>query len=117
MLVSGSSSIAASLGAAAMTRLDRLMAPKEAGPAADGMSAAPAKTAKDEFLEYQNMTPAQKMRAAMLAKLGVTEEQLKAMSPEDRQKVEQQMKDMIKEQVMGDEKNKEKTGSIVDFKA
>jgi predicted phage-related endonuclease len=117
MLISGSSSIAASLGATALSRLDRLMAPKDAGPAADGVSAAPAKTAKDEFLAYQKMTPAEKMRAAMLAKLGVTEEQLKAMSPEDRKKIEDQMKDMIKEQVMGGDKDKEKTGVLLDLKA
>jgi Fe-S cluster biosynthesis and repair protein YggX len=117
MLISGSSSVAASLGASALSRLDRLMAPKTAEPSADGMSAAPAKTAKDEFLDYQKMTPAEKMRAAMLAKLGVTEEQLKAMSPEDRKKIEDQMKDMIKEQVMNGDKEKEKKGLLVDVKA
>lgn len=117
MLISGSSSIAASLGASALSRLDRLMAPKEAGPAADGMSAVPTKSAKDEFLEYQKLTPAQKMRAAMLSKLGVTEEQLKAMSPEERQKIEDKLKDMIKEQVMGADKDKTQKGALVDLKA
>ena len=117
MLLSGSSSIAASLGATALSRLDRLMAPKDAGAATDGMSAAPTKTAKDEFLEYQTMTPAEKMRAAMLSKLGVTEEQLKAMSPEDRQKIEDQMKDMIKEQVLGADKDQVQKGALVDLKA
>lgn len=116
-MISGSSNIAASLGASALMRLDRLMAPKEAGPSADGMSAVPTKSAKDEFLDYQKMTPAEKMRAAMLAKLGVTEEQLKAMSAEDRQKIEDKMKDMIKEQVMNDDKNKDKKGVLVDVKA
>jgi hypothetical protein len=52
------------------------------------------------------MTPAQKMRAAMLAKLGVTEEQLKAMSPEERKKIEDKLKDMIKQQVENDPKMK-----------
>jgi hypothetical protein len=46
----------------------------------------PDKSAKDEFMDYAKLTPAQKMRAAMLAKLGVTEEQLKAMSPEERRR-------------------------------
>lgn len=117
MLVSGSSSIAASLGAAALSRLDRLMAPKDTGSSADGMGAVPAKSAKDEFLDYQKMTPAQKMRAAMLSKLGVTEEQLKAMSPEDRQKIEEQMKEMIKEQVMGANKDKAQKGALIDLRA
>jgi hypothetical protein len=45
-------------------------------------------------------------------KLGVTEEQLKAMSPEERKKVEDQIKDMIKEQVMNDPKEMKK-GSLL----
>lgn len=74
-------------------------------------------SAKDEFLKYQAMTPAQKMRAAMLAKLGVTEEQLKAMGPEDRAKIEQKLKDMIKQQVQNDPDKKDKTGQIADVLA
>lgn len=74
-------------------------------------------SAKDEFLKHQAMTPAQKMRAMMLAKLGVTEEQLKAMSPEDRAKVEQKLKDMIKQQVQNDPDKKDKTGQIADVLA
>jgi hypothetical protein len=59
-------------------------------------------SAKGEFLKFQAMTPAEKMRAMMLAKLGVTEEQLKAMGPEDRKKVEDKLKDMVKQQVQND---------------
>lgn len=74
-------------------------------------------SAKDDFLKYQAMTPAQKMRAMILAKLGVTEEQLKAMSPEDRAKIEQKLKDMIKQQVENDPDKKDKTGQIADVLA
>ncbi len=74
-------------------------------------------SAKDEFLKFQAMTPAQKMRAMMLAKLGVTEEQVKAMSPEERAKVEQKLKDMIKQQVQNDPDKKDKTGQIADVLA
>jgi hypothetical protein len=76
-------------------------------------------SAKDEFLKFQAMTPAQKMRAMMLAKLGVTEEQLKAMSPEDRKKVEDKMKDMIKQQVQNDPDKKKggNTGLVADILA
>ena len=74
-------------------------------------------SAKDDFLKYQAMTPAQKMRAMALAKLGVTEEQLKAMSPEDRAKIEQKLKDMIKQQVQNDLDKKDKTGQIADVLA
>jgi hypothetical protein len=74
-------------------------------------------SAKDEFLKFQAMTPAQKMRAMMLAKLGVTEEQVKAMSPEERAKIEQKLKDMIKQQVQNDPDKKDKTGQIADVLA
>lgn len=74
-------------------------------------------SARDEFLKFQAMTPAEKMRAMMLAKLGVTEEQLKAMSPEERAKVEQKLKDMIKQQVENDPDKKGKTGQIADVLA
>lgn len=63
-------------------------------------------SAKGEFLKFQAMTPAEKMRAMMLAKLGVTEDQLKAMSPEDRKKVEDKLKDMVKQQVQNDPEKK-----------
>lgn len=74
-------------------------------------------SAKDEFLKFQAMTPAQKMRAMMLAKLGVTEEELKAMSPEERAKVEQKLKDMIKQQVQNDPDKKGGTGLVADILA
>lgn len=74
-------------------------------------------SAKDEFLKYAAMSPAEKIRASMLAKLGVTEEELKAMSPEERKKVEDKLKDMIKQQVQNDPDKKDKTGQIADILA
>ncbi|HJV41135.1 hypothetical protein [Caulobacter sp.] len=74
-------------------------------------------SAKDEFLKFQAMTPAQKMRAMMLAKLGVTEEQLKAMSPEDRKKIEDKLKDMVKQQVQNDPETKGQKGLVADILA
>ena len=72
-------------------------------------------SAKDEFLKYQAMTPAQKMRAMMLAKLGLTEEQVKAMTPEDRKKVEDKIKDMIKQQVQNDPDKKGQKGLVANI--
>jgi len=115
MLVSGSS-LLASLAASTLSKINAATAAKPAASSSDPLSAAaPAKTAKDEFLDYAKMTPAQKMRAAMLGKLNVTEEQLKAMSPEERKKIEDKIKDMIKQQVENDPKMK--TGSILDVSA
>ena len=115
MLTTGPS-IMASLGGAALTRLNAAMAPKATDAASgDGLTSGPEKSAKDEFMDYAKLTPAQKMRAAMLAKMGVTEEQLKAMSPEERQKIEDQIKKQIKEQVQNDPNMKK--GSLLDVKA
>lgn len=115
MLTTGPS-IMASLGGVALARLNAVMAPKPADPASGaGLTAGPEKSAKDEFMDYAKLTPAQKMRAAMLSKLGVTEEQLKAMSPEDRKKIEDKIKDLIKQQVENDPKMKK--GSLLDVSA
>lgn len=84
---------------------------------ADNQPLSQTASAKDEFLKFQAMTPAQKMRAMMLAKLGVTEEQLKAMSPEERAKVEQKLKDMIKQQVENDPEKKGQKGLVADIMA
>lgn len=114
MLVSGPS-ILASLAASTLSKVNALTATKPTESSSDPLAAAPAKSAKDEFLDYAKMTPAQKMRAAMLGKLNVTEEQLKAMTPEERKKIEDKIKDMIKQQVENDPKMK--TGSILDVSA
>jgi len=84
-----------------------------------GVSASPIgeASAKDEFLKFQAMTPAQKMRAMMLAKLGLTEDDVKAMSPEDRKKVEDKLKEMIKQQVQNDPERKDHKGLVANIMA
>jgi hypothetical protein len=115
MLVSGPS-ILASLAASTLSKINAATAAKPASStSSDPLAAGPAKSAKDEFMDYAKLTPAQKMRAAMLAKMGVTEEQMKAMSPEERQKIEDELKKQIKEQVQNDPNMKK--GSLLDVKA
>jgi ABC-type transporter MlaC component len=58
-----------------------------------------ANTAVQQFLEYAKMTPAERLHAQMLARLGLTEDQFKAMSPADQQKIEDKIREMIKQQV------------------
>ncbi|GGE51936.1 hypothetical protein GCM10007276_31270 [Agaricicola taiwanensis] len=41
-------------------------------------------SAKEEFLDYARMTPAERMRDAILKELGLTEEDLEGMEPEAR---------------------------------
>jgi hypothetical protein len=87
-------------------------------PAASGFGfAKPAKpsAAEQAFNDYAKMTPAQKMRAAILGSMGLTEEQLKAMDPKERQKVEDRIREIIKEKV--EQAVEKKTGAVVDIKA
>ena len=49
-----------------------------------GAAALPQSDAKAEFLKWAHMTPAEKMRASLLSSMGLTEEQVQAMSPDDR---------------------------------
>ena len=74
-----------------------------------------ANSAVQQFEQYANMTPAQRLHAQMLAKLGLTEDQFKAMSPADQQKVEDKIRDMIKKQLS--ESNDTRTGMITDKSA
>ena len=66
-----------------------------------------------QFLQYANMTPAQRMQANMLSELGLTEAQFKAMSPADQQKVEDKIRDLVKKQA--DSSNDKRTGLITDI--
>ncbi|ENZ80524.1 MULTISPECIES: hypothetical protein [Caulobacter] len=83
-----------------------------------GASAAADPTSpREAFEKYQAMTPAQKMRAMMLARLGLTEEQVKALPDDKRKAVEDKIKDMIKQQVQNDPALKRKTGILADVMA
>lgn len=83
------------------------------GQQKSALAAKPADSAVQKFLEYANMTPAERLHAEMLGQLGLTEDQFKAMSPADQQKVEDKIRELIKQQA---EKSSEKrTGLITDI--
>lgn len=75
--------------------------------AAVDATAAVGKTDKEKFLEYQQMSMAEKYRAMFLGQMGLTEEDLEAMSPEEREKIEAKLLEMIKEQLEKDMREKE----------
>lgn len=54
---------------------------------------------EEEFLKFARMSPAEKMRALILGEMGVTEQQLAAMSPEERAKVEEKIAARLKERM------------------
>jgi ABC-type transporter MlaC component len=68
--------------------------------------------AVQKFLEYAKMTPAERLHAQMLAKLGLTEQQFKALSPADQQKINDKIREMIKKQLAGSSDTR--TGMITD---
>lgn len=73
------------------------------------------KSPKDEFREYAQMTPAEKMRDAALRSLGLTEDDLKAMDPKERLRVEEQIKELIRHKV--ETSGSDQKGAIVDVTA
>ncbi len=85
-------------------------------------TAAPTKqaeqTAEEKFLDYAKKSPAEKIRDALLKSVGVTEEELKNMTPEQRKEVEQKIADKIKEAMQKQtEKGESPKGFFTDIKA
>jgi TPP-dependent pyruvate/acetoin dehydrogenase alpha subunit len=77
-----------------------------------GNATTAAKSPEEKFLDYAKKNPAEKMRDALLSSIGVTEEELKNMSPEQQQEIEQKIADKIKEAV---NKKTENGGSAKGF--
>ena len=76
---------------------------------------APDSSAKEdvesEFLAYARMSPAERMRDNILKSMGLTEDDVNAMSPADRQKLEDKIKELIKQQMEAAAKKK---GQLLD---
>jgi hypothetical protein len=81
--------------------------------AAASLAAKPAETAAQKFLEYANMTPAERLQAEMLNQLGLTEDQFKAMDPADQQKVMDKIRELIKQQAQNG--GNPRTGLLTDM--
>ena len=93
-------------------------APASSGSASLGAGPSGGSSANDpvaQFLAYARETPAQQMRDSILHQLGLTEDDLKAMSPQDRAKVEEKIKDLVRQKV--EQATEKKTGVLVDVKA
>jgi TPP-dependent pyruvate/acetoin dehydrogenase alpha subunit len=87
--------------------------PSAGGVAKPGRDASGHTAVEAEFLKWAKMTPAERMRADLLASMGLDEDKLKGMSAEDRQKVEDKIKKMIEDKVKA---AAEKKGQLVDQK-
>lgn len=56
--------------------------------------------AREEFFEYMRMTPAQRMREAILREMGLSEEALESLPPEEREKVEAEIAERIRARML-----------------
>lgn len=72
--------------------------------------------AVDDFLQLAKKTPAQRMRDAILKSMGLSESDLKTMSPEKRKAVEETIRQKIQEAAEQAAKNG-KTGLVTDVTA
>ncbi|MBK1665827.1 hypothetical protein CKO38_16395 [Rhodospirillum rubrum] len=73
-----------------------LNTPGAAGVEEDAESAGT--QAKDEFLAFVNLSPAEKMRYSYLASKGLDEASLAALPADEREKIEAEIREMIKAQ-------------------
>jgi hypothetical protein len=82
----------------AFARLKVVMQTQENG-VSDGLSATKShgqKTASEQFMDYMHLTPREKIKAGMLAELGITQEEYDAMSPEEKNKVNKKIEELEK---------------------
>ncbi|MGY3691207.1 hypothetical protein ACVIGA_001287 [Bradyrhizobium sp. USDA 3240] len=71
-------------------------------------------TIEQEFLKYAQMSPMDRMRANILKSMGLSEQDLKAMTPDQLAAVEQKIKQLIEQSF---QKNAGKAGQAVDISA
>jgi hypothetical protein len=67
-----------------------------------------------QFMDYAKESPMERMRDQILKSMGLTEDDLKKMSPEQQKAVEQKIEQIIKQKL---EKNAGQTGQVVDVSA
>lgn len=62
--------------------------------------------AVQEFLDFMDKTPEERMRAQILGSLGMTEEELAALPPDERRKIEDKIRETIETRVRKDTEEK-----------
>jgi hypothetical protein len=85
--------------------------------AAIAQAATAPQSAEDKFLAFAKMSPADRMRAQMLAGMGLSEDQLKNMSPEQQKVIEQRIEEQLKQAAQKQlEKGQSAGGFFTDIK-
>ena len=88
------------LGADALLALQQADGAAGAGPAQPGADEEMTdldSTAEDQFLDYMQKSPAERLRDKILKALGVTEDDIKNMTMDERMALEKKIADIIKE--------------------
>ncbi len=62
--------------------------------------------AAKEFLDFMDKTPEERMRAQILGSMGLTEEELAALPPEERRKIEAKIQETIEARIQKDTEEK-----------
>ncbi|MET0222348.1 MAG: hypothetical protein ABW213_16990 [Tardiphaga sp.] len=95
----------------------KLKAAAQKTAAAPVLSSSKPQSSEDKFLAFAKMSPADRMRAQMLAGMGLTEDQLKAMSPEQQKMIEQRIEEQLKQAAQKQlEKGQSAGGFFTDIK-
>ena len=76
-------------------------------------------SARKEFADITNKTPAEQMRDQILKSLGLDEDKVKAMAPKAREALEAKIKEIIKTKIeqAQEQKGDATPGRVVDVKA
>lgn len=76
-------------------------------------------SARKEFADITNKTPAEQMRDQILKSLGLDDDKVKAMGPKEREALEAKIKEIIKTKIeqAQEQKGDATPGQVVDIKA
>ncbi len=85
-----------------------------ANPGQGSQDSSASDSVEKQFLDYAHMNPIDRMRAGILKSMGLTEDSLKSLPPDQRQAVEDKIKQMVEQEF---QKNAGKTGQLVDVSA
>lgn len=73
------------------------------------------KSAAEQLQDYVDMTPAQRMRDTILKKLGLSEEEVAAMSPAEQKSVEMKIAELMKQEIQQQQQGAANKGRSVNI--
>lgn len=85
------------------------------GAGASGTTSTSSSSAEAEFLKIARMTPEERVQAALLAKLGMTEEEFNKLDAQAKADVMSKIRDEMLKQMEAKGENATKTGALADI--